>query len=202
MAEFRVIEQAVLRKKITLQYYLDSILTKSRLIRYAHILFTVGSPRLGFIGQMTSDSSVQTASIYIGVIAAGLSRLPDILRISATTSTLKSQIKLYDTLYGKIVLSRRMNDMTAVQQLAKEYRFIESNDLDIPATIGAEVSKKFVEYGIVVESPMEQLKKLNHTPEIVHALADVRININDDETDDDPAKLDAIERLKNLQDTL
>jgi hypothetical protein len=217
MSESRVIEQAVLRKKIIMQCYLDTILSKSRLIRYAHIVFTIGSPILGFIRQMTTDPATQTASIYVGVIAAGLSRLPDILHIGKITTTLKAQLKLYDTLYGKIILRRRTNDNSNIYHLAKEYSFIESNDIDVPSFVMKKIETMYTEYGIVVESPIQQLKQLNFTPEIVNALAqrnNIDVNpsqmsnasVSDVPVADVPndstaqrEKTNAIERLKNLQ---
>jgi hypothetical protein len=101
--------------------------------------------------------------------------------------------------------------------LAKEYSFIESNDIDVPSFVMKKIETMYTEYGIVVESPIQQLKQLNFTPEIVNALAQRNnIDVNPsqmldpsvsnvpvaDVPNDSTAqreKTNAIERLKNLQ---
>ena len=136
-------KKSILRKKIMLNIIITSYSKYDKIFRYIHMFLALATPLMVLISQMVSDSmgKVETPSIVISSIVAGMIKLKDYLKFDNTKENAKQQTVKYGQLFQRIdreirkPIDKRQHEDEFIYWVNREFIHLELNDPDLPHSL-------------------------------------------------------------------
>ena len=136
-------KKSILRKKIMLNIIITSYSKYDKIFRYIHMFLALATPLMVLISQMVSDSmgKVETPSIVISSIVAGMIKLKDYLKFDNTKENAKQQTVKYGQLFQRIdreirkPVDKRQHEDEFIYWVNREFIHLELNDPDLPHSL-------------------------------------------------------------------
>lgn len=210
------LRKTIVKKKIMLGFMIDDYSLLDKRFRYVHTGIAMLIPLIGFINEVTTGSTDQTAlaTIVLSGVVAGMIKIKDTLKFGKMVVIAQQQTVKYKQLYQRIERemvkheTKRESEESFIYWVNREYNNIEMADPELTHNM----KKKFIalckEKGIPYDEDMEALNNLlaEGTKELTEVIVQKTITkaadevVTDKEVTDEENKLDTEMGVTNSND--